>query len=361
MTRPEGLLLPAGIAAHHGLLVALRLRSWRPPRWGWWLLAAFLALWGPWFAWRWWYYGHPFPNTYYVKAGDGADPAYHAKLWANGLYYLKTWVTQWNILPALPLSLWGWWGAGSRARRAGLLVVPLGLLYLLYAAKVGGDFMGLHRFVLPVAVWVAVGVGLGLNALWSRLERPLARAGVVALALGLVAASAVTQERLIETSTAPNNLKSDRGMDTPAYLKRYAEERGAIGKMLAPCLREDDFSIVGGVGAQPYYGRMKAIDVFGLVSEDIAHNVKPTSTRAGHNKHAPDALLEKYKPTFLFSCYAIHKKPNPKVRLTCNDGWWAKRGYERVTLKVPGLERSGPYYTFLARKERAFRCEAGGG
>ena len=34
------------------------------------LIAAawFLGLWGPWFAWRWWYYGWPFPNTYYVKA-----------------------------------------------------------------------------------------------------------------------------------------------------------------------------------------------------------------------------------------------------------------------------------------------------
>src|SRR5262249_34866734 len=78
MTRPEGPMIAAVLGA-----VWLAHRLWAhlargtgtgtgaaPPAGRDAALAAvwFLALWAPWFAWRWWYYGWPFPNTYYVKA-----------------------------------------------------------------------------------------------------------------------------------------------------------------------------------------------------------------------------------------------------------------------------------------------------
>ena len=45
----------------------------------------FLALWTPWFAWRWWYYGYPFPNTYYVKAsGLWAGPNLASQMRESG-------------------------------------------------------------------------------------------------------------------------------------------------------------------------------------------------------------------------------------------------------------------------------------
>ncbi len=47
-----------------------------------------------WFAWRWWYYGYPFPNTYYVKAAGEPPPGYRSKLMQNGLYYVWQWARQ---------------------------------------------------------------------------------------------------------------------------------------------------------------------------------------------------------------------------------------------------------------------------
>jgi hypothetical protein len=100
---------------------------------------------------------------------------------------------------------------------------------------------------------------------------------------------------------------------------------------------------------------MRAIDVFGLVSARVAHEEKRVRPRAGHTKFASDALLAQYDPTFVFSCYAIHANPTPPP-LPCNVGFWTSRGYERVTMKIPGLRQSGEYYTFLAKKARDFQC-----
>jgi len=121
------------------------------------------------------------------------------------------------------------------------------------------------------------------------------------------------------------------------------------------CFLPDDFSIVGGAGAQPYFGRMRGIDVFGLVSDRIAHEEPRIRARAGHTKFGSDKLLAEYDPTFVFSCYAIHATETPPP-LPCNVAFWTQRGYEPITMKIPGMRQAGEYYTFLAKKARNFQC-----
>src|SRR5690606_3135862 len=70
-------------------------------------LAVFLAIWAPWYAWRWWYYGHPFPNTYYVKASGEPPPGYSETLLRNGLYYVWQWARQTRAVYALPVIVAG--------------------------------------------------------------------------------------------------------------------------------------------------------------------------------------------------------------------------------------------------------------
>jgi hypothetical protein len=66
-------------------------------------------------------------------------------------------------------------------------------------------------------------------------------------------------------------------------------------------------------------------------------------------------LLADYDPTFVFSCYVIHKEPTPQPRLGCG-GFWLSRGYEPVTMKIPGMRQQGEYSTCLAKKDRTFQC-----
>jgi hypothetical protein len=348
MTRPEGLVVAAvlGVVRLGCNVIARRRVIGRTE-----LVATawFLGIWAPWFAWRWWYYGYPFPNTYYVKAhGPWANPAMAAEMWKHGAYYLWVWLRQTRLLYALPLALLGLAWVRPRTPRfvLALSCALLAAVYLPYAASVGGDFMGLHRFIMPMFVVGAIAVVLGLE----RIPRARFAAPVLVLAF------AVTQLLLTRESVRWGNFAADHGViDTPAFLMVYTADRAAIGKAMEPCFQPDDFSIVGGAGAQPYYGRMRGIDVFGLVSDRIAHEEPRIRPRAGHTKFGSDKLLAEYDPTFVFSCYAIHATPKAPA-LPCNVGFWTARGYEQVTMKIPGMTQMGEYYTFLAKKSRNFQC-----
>ncbi len=321
----------------------------------------FVALWAPWFAWRWWYYGWPFPNTYYVKAtGAWAAPELPRQMIRNGLYYVWAWLRQSHLLYALPIAICGLVAVRPRTPRFVLAVTcaVVSAVYLAYAVSVGGDFMGLHRFILPVFVCAALAVTLGVEWLARRIAGAVAarweRRVAPALATVVIAGFAVSQLALTRASLRWGNFDSDHGIDTPIYLAAYTADRAAIGRATASCFAPGDFSIVGGAGAQPYYGRMRAIDVFGLVSETIAHDEPRIRARAGHTKFGSDRVLAAYDPTFVFSCYQIHTEPTQPV-LPCA-GFWLARGFEEVTLHVPALRLGGTYYTFLARRARQFAC-----
>lgn len=361
MTRPEGLLV-AGVLGFVRIIcnVVARRRIIGTPE----LVAAacFLVVWAPWFAWRYWYYGHLFPNTYYVKAhGPWTPPALATEMRDGGMYYVWVWLKQTRLLYALPIVVLGLVAARPRTPRFALCLSSalLAAVYIPYTISVGGDFMGLHRFIMPMFVIAALGLTLGLEWLVARIpnrtsEKPRNVIGVV-LAACVLGGFAYTQVELTTVSTKWGNVRADHGIDTPAFLIVYTEDRATIGRAMETCFLPDDFSIVGGAGAQPYFGRMRAIDVFGLVSERIAHEEPRIRARAGHTKFARDTLLAQYDPTFVFSCYALHATP-ARPTLNCASGFWSARGYEHVTMHIPGLRQSGSYYTFLAKKSRNFQC-----
>jgi hypothetical protein len=362
MTRPEGPLIVAVLGAAWYLP---RLLQRKPPGRDELVAAAwFLALWAPWFAWRWWYYGWPFPNTYYVKAsGEWSNPSFPSEMHGHGVHYLWVWLWQTKLVLVSPLAALGLAAplaltelrADTPRARLALACVGLIAFYVPYTISVGGDFMGLHRFIMPLFVIAAIAVALGVAWCSERFGAD-ARVAAVVIASELVLLFAASQVALTERSLDPRNLEADDGViDTPAFLIVYTDDRAAIGRAMEPCFHDDDFSVVGGAGAQPYYGRMRAIDVFGLVSDRVAHQSPRTRPRAGHTKFASDDIVLSYDPTFVFSCYSLDVTL-PARRFNCSPQAWLSRGYEQVTMDVPDMQQSGHYYTFFAKKARHFEC-----
>jgi len=360
MTRPEGLMIAAIFVVHRIATNLVGERRWRPDRGelvacGW-----FLGLWAPWFAWRWWYYGWIFPNTAYVKAAGAAVPGYDAKMHATGWHYVGRWFAQTGLAWASPLAVAGLIARPGRSARFALavLIAVVGAIYLRYAVSVGGDFMGLHRFIMPVFVLAALALTLGVDNLARLVARADVRGGRDAgLAVALVVLGAFGQRQLALTraSLRFGNFANDRGIDTPAFLRVYTADRARIGKALAACVRPADYAIFGGVGAMPYYAHLRGIDVFGLVSSRVAHEVPRTNPRAGHNKWGPDPLMLEHAPTIVLSCYDLRRGPGVAPLGHCA-GFWQAHGFERVVLHVPGLQERGEYLTFLARTDRALAC-----
>lgn len=332
LTRPEGALVFAVVAAHRLVANALA-RRFVPERRELLGVAAFLAVFAPYFAWRWWYYGWPFPNTYYVKAGGTPPPGYARGMLEHGLYYVWQWAWQTRAVFAAPLVAIGL----VKHRRFGGLALAIVAAYLAYTIWVGGDFMGLHRFVMPATVLTLFLASLGVLALprWALL---------------LYVPFAVSQAFVTRAALVP---VADHRIDRPGYLARYAHDRALMGEALAPHVRPDDYAILGGAGVLPYYARLRGVDIFGLVSEDIAHNEPPTVPRPGHQKWGRADRVLKLAPTLLLHCYDLHRDPN-RYTLCGEAGYFQSRGYEPVTLYIPGLLERGEYFTFLKRKDRAW-------
>jgi hypothetical protein len=317
LTRPEGILFFGITGLHH--LITRRKFGRDELKW----LLAFAVIVGPHLLWRRWYYGWWLPNTFYIKSSGGRGT------WEQGGYYLRRFVEDFHLWAfALPAIF-------SRARLYLLLVVAI---FGVYVASVGGDFMGLYRFALPIVPLLVVAATTGL----SRLKLPVAAIVTVALLAGHA------WHAVRVTKRANSHIGADRGIDTPAYLRWYTADRAVIGKWFGQRAKPDDFAAVGGAGAQVYYSRMRSLDCFGLSDAHIAHKVPASSHRPGHQKYAPDEYILSRKPTIITSYnYRIHNLS----RYDGPDGaLWRQRGYRYVTARMPGL--SSPYYSFLLRNDR---------
>ena len=339
MTRPEGLLF-FGLGGFFRLLTAVgRERRLRPRRDEWAWLVLFAALFVPYFVWRWRYYGWLFPNTFYVKSSAGPGTL------MRGGYYLRRFAEDYGVPFFFLLALLGRPAATDQPHRDLWRLTSLTwLVFAVYVVKVGGDFMGLYRFILPVVPLGAVVVQESIRRLAQRLRpavgRPVLALAGAALVVGFMAGS------LRVSRVATTFIGADNGIDSPGYLKKYAEDRIPIGQWFAKNAHPDDLMTVGGAGVIPYYSGIPAYDVFGLVDAHIAHDPHMSaSDRPGHQKWGSDQYMLSRNPTLITHKYCL---PGPCVE----EHAWIPKGYEWVDALIPGPRPIT--YSFLKRRDRSF-------
>ena len=325
LTRPEGSLLFALTVPPRVVDVGGRARRARlvTPSCRW--VGLFLLLVVPHLLWRRWYYGWWLPNTFYIKSSGGRGT------WSQGGYYLRRFAEDFH--------LWLFAAAALLAARLRSYVLFVGGVFLLYVASVGGDFMGLYRFALPILPLLFVAAAAGIRPLVERLP------AAPAVMLLLLCAHGFHAYRV--DKHAISFVGADRGIDTPGFLRWYTADRAAIGKWFGAHVRPDDYAAVGGAGAQVWYSDIRSLDCYGLSDAYIAHKVAAGSTRPGHQKYAPNEYILSKKPTIITSAnYRIHGLPHYEGS---DAAFWKQSGYRYVTARVSGL--SSPYYSFLLRND----------
>jgi arabinofuranosyltransferase len=342
LTRPEGLMLFALLGAHR---VAHALGGGRGPSRLGRLLAwagAFAIVFVPYWTWRWIYYGYPLPNTYYAKAG--------APLWGPGWRYVESFAWDTQAWVAAVLLVVPWWGA-RRARTLKSLVVAIVAAWTLYVASLGGDFMALHRFLVPVLPLLALAAQEGLASLWRwavagwpRLSgRPATARGnalAVAAVLGLLGAAAVHDRGVAAQAL---EVGSRDGVDSIGWLKQFVVQTTAIGRYLASTYPPGTRIATTAAGALPYYSEMPTVDLLGLSDLYVAHQVPATSDRPGHRRGAPEAYVLQRRPRLIIWHPWISEEavspPAPDAQ------YWRDRGYAFRSVRVPGLDP--PYWSYL--------------
>ena len=300
MTRPEGVMIYGLIGGYRLIDLLRRKQRMSGVEWG--GLCGFCLLYIPYFLWRYQYYGFLFPNTYYVKAGAEA-------LWRPGAHYLLSWLMAhpWLVLlvPLGTISIFR-----SEDQRASWLpsrhIVNVSLLclisMLLHVVRVGGDFMALHRFLvplLPLSALLVMPLGLAIIRRFQLITSTLLARGMTILCIVLLCLSAHRQFQ------QANRIGSSRGVDSIGWLRQFSAQCAEVGKYLAEHTPREVKLATTAAGALPYYAERYTIDLLGLNDEWIAHHVPVRGHRPGHTKSAPfsypikkgaDYLI--YHPTF---------------------------------------------------------------
>ncbi len=120
------------------------------------------------------YYGFPFPNTAYAKLNTGIEAS---ELWIQGAYYL---LVSLYFDPILLVGLiLGSGFALSQNQRQNLPVLMGVLLYGVYVAKIGGDFMAGRFLTTPLLCLVVI------FARWHWVIPPVLSGGLAVAILGI--------------------------------------------------------------------------------------------------------------------------------------------------------------------------------
>lgn len=248
---PPVLLVLAGALRPEGVLAALpAFVAWwwvaRRDRRAWLWTAGAAAVGGAYFGWRWSFYGHPFPNTFYVKFGDvGAGWGWFGNI-AQALLPL--------LLCAAALLL------RRATRRAGvLLCATVAATYLTYAVS-GPTMDYLYRFAYHAFPVLCLAAGLLAGSVRPKWAAP----GIGVVAVGWVAVTGVQAPDLA--------LIANYGPD-------LARAHVSVGRGLARAAVPPELRTVAvhDAGAIPYYSGWRTIDIIGLNDEPIAHGSDVTT------------------------------------------------------------------------------------
>jgi len=373
LTRPEGIggtgiVLLASThwwpsakgSARDGIRRATRGRLW---------LASALGVLVPFAIYTFWrvsYFGSLLPNTFHAKTGGGAD---HLLRGARYLvYFARDYVLPLALLiivlalldraarrpPARPAA------AGDVARRFEMrLLLALTVVFGAYIAVVGGDYMPMYRFLVPLVAPIALlaaaaAAALGGGALATRGRRTTAALAAV-LALGLTFHHSTPLER--DTFGKPPLLE---GTYRGVRLQRWNTARlSHIGRFFHDYSRVPGETIAArGVGAIAYFSNLPVIDVLGVVDPHIARRPSDRQTLResppGHEKRDWPYVLD-LEPTYIVLKSRLKPTPLPVESITSDMGpeevERVRREYDVVAVWVddPVTHESG-YFSFLERR-----------
>jgi arabinofuranosyltransferase len=359
MTRPEGVLFFGLLGLYR---LGMHIGARRPPtpsdwRWG----LSFATLYLPYYGWRWIYYGFPLPNTYYVKVGA-------PNFWTPGLRYLVSW---WEAHPWLWLTLVlsallikhlrRNTAQGGRADSVPLAAIdsseappsetPPSILVLnsptlfgvtalftlclcLHVARVGGDFMALHRFMVPILPLLTLLTAVLTVYLFRMLPKSIHPR---ALSLCVLVLSVLTLGAHARTEhTRALKIGSEGGVDSIGWLKQFSVQCAHIGRWIHSNTPPDARLATTAAGTIAFYADRYTIDLLGLNDSWIAHNVPARGNRPGHTKSAPFRYpIDRGVTHLIYHPTLALKRPHPHHRYLKT---LRPFGFRWETVHIPQME-----------------------
>lgn len=278
------------------------------------LLAAFIIFIIPftvYFVWRFSYFGYFLPNTYYAKTGGGIFQ------WLRGLAYIFYFFLHY-LLPALPIvTIFIWISLGRIKLKmavheivlkinndnrvyAFFIFISICILYSVYIIYVGGDYMAMYRFFVPILSLIYLLITECYNIIStsssSIIKRKLSFILLIFFILGTIIQSTPLDKFVFAKSIRQH------GQYQGVLFERWHSNRlTVLGKFFNSYKPSHNESIAtDAIGAIAYYSGLKVYDYHGLVDSHISHleNENLGKGFPGHEKKDFVYILSK-KPIFL--------------------------------------------------------------
>jgi arabinofuranosyltransferase len=307
------------------------------------------------FIWRFSYFGFLLPNTFYAKTGGGYFQWYRGLcyLFYFGFHYLLPFIPLpflilWNR--AQPLVKFKLFQPASRSRAA-LMCLSLTVTYSVYIIWVGGDYMAMYRFLVPILPFIYLLISYGFMRLFEKGPTPVQRFVLIALLLFSIAATIVhstpLEERLFTKPTMTHG--QYRGIQTERWHSRRLTAIGHFFKNYAQ--GENAGLATDAIGAVGFYSELEIYGLHGLVDPVIAHRHGKNIGKGlpGHEKASLAYTLAK-QPTFFMFNRELTPKPMrfPSFNAQIMN---LLQNYELKSfwIKDKGNQKQG-YFTFLQRE-----------
>jgi hypothetical protein len=317
------------------------------------------------FLWRFGYYGYVFPNTFYAKTGGSISQ------WYRGAKYLFWFVVHF-VCPLVPLTAaiiceWVYRKtAGSSTTfiaaakdwsnkfYGSVVLICLCLCYSGYIILVGGDYMAMYRFFVPILPFGYILLAYGATILYAETpnssNRPMLATALIILGLlGTFVHSTPLESRIFVKPTITHG--QHRGVLTEQW---HSQRLSVIGRFFNEYNKDKGSSLAtNAIGAVSFYSNLRIYGFHGLVDPDLAHKRRKDKGKhlAGHPKKDFAHVFAK-EPTFFMFTRSLSKKPlafprgfSPEITAILEEH------YEIVCKWIQDKENDeSGYFCFLQRK-----------
>jgi hypothetical protein len=320
------------------------------------------------FTWRYCYFGFLLPLTFYAKTGG----TFHQ--WFRGIKYLAYFSLHF-LMPFLPMLLYLFWKRKELLKNKKIsfsdwLTKPLtsksfslifcGVFcsaYTFYVILVGGDYMAMYRFLVPVLPFIYILLAAGFNLVKKSDE--MLNNSSSAMILILIALSGT----ILQSTPLENVLFHKPGITHGQYqgvsIERWHSNRlTLIGKFFNEYKKSNNESIAtDAIGAIAFYSDLKVYDFHGLVDPVIA-GMQFEDLGKGFPGHEKIDLLHTLskQPTYFIFNRKFTNEPADYPSYSPEVNKVLKERYLLVSkwLKDEQNNEEG-YFTFLQRKDKSIR------
>ncbi len=259
------------------------------------------------------YYGHPLPNTYYLKL-----VAWDARLLPGVRYLLRVVQLYWPLLLAAVTAVYF-----AKDKRFQLLMLA-GLPLMAYAIYTGGDDFGGARFFAP---WLPVLTLLAFLAPhWLSWQSKPLRTAVFLIVLTFL--TGITAGYRFYQGPGQEAALTEAGLT----LAEETWPTSSIGVFWA--------------GTMPYFAHRPAVDMLGKNDDTIARlPANEGSFKPGHNKFDFDYSLTQYQPDLLVSTLSLSVVSDPNQFPNFTEGDDAYAG--QLFLEAAFLQNYAPTLLYI--------------